>query len=208
MGQELDVVQKLERRKLYVLGPLEIAPGNFAVGEMSYAAIKGKFPHYNALRQKLYEQRKKDAADAIGELETCLTTAETELRKTTAAKESAEKRIEALEKELTKEKENRVADVKHLKKEMRKMRMAKLKGNDDFRNNALVQALIGENRELLDALTPFADCKVANDVKNEESYNGLLKAKHLRHAKELLARLLEEKKAEVKEALAKIEEKK
>jgi hypothetical protein len=196
MGQELDVVQKLEKRKLYVLGPLEIAPGNFAVGETSYAAIKGKFPHYNALRQKLYEQKKTAAADAIGELETCLMTAETELRKTTTAKESAERRIESLEKELAKERDNRAADVKHLKKEMRKTRMTKLKNSDELKNNDLVQALIGENRELLEALTPFAECKVANDVKNEESYNGVIRAKNLRVAKELVARLEEEKKEE------------
>jgi len=80
----------LEKSKMYVLGPLEISPYQFAVGERSYIAIKGNMPKYNAMRQKLYLQNKKDIADAIGELEARALAAEKFYEESISARKSAE----------------------------------------------------------------------------------------------------------------------
>lgn len=84
----------LRKEKMYVLGPLELSPGQFAVGERSYVAIKDNMPYYNSMRQEFYLKGDSAAGDAIGELETRALTAEKALEQLTAAKKSADKKIE------------------------------------------------------------------------------------------------------------------
>lgn len=92
-------VEKLNKRKMYVLGPLEFAPRNFAVGERSYEAIKGKMPYYNRVRQDFYLKGKKELGDAIGELETRALTAEEALCEMTLEKKAADAKIKVILKE-------------------------------------------------------------------------------------------------------------
>jgi hypothetical protein len=89
----------LEKEKMYVLGPLELCPHQFAVGERSYAAIRGKMPYYNAMRQDLYQAGKKELGDAIGELEARALTAEEALKEMTAAYKAAKAKIESIAEE-------------------------------------------------------------------------------------------------------------
>jgi len=109
-------LEKLHKEKMYVLGPLEISPGNFAVGERSYIAIKDKMPYYNDMRQKFYLNGDKEFGDAIGELETRALTAEDALKRMTSAKKSAETKIETLNDEIKELKE----EIVFLKKEREK----------------------------------------------------------------------------------------
>lgn len=106
-------LESLYREKMYVLGPLELCPGQFAVGERSYIAIKGKMPYYNEIRQKFYLEGNKELGDAIGELETRALTAEAALDKMTAAKKSVDTKLKAATEEITAIKKNMEA----LKKE-------------------------------------------------------------------------------------------
>jgi len=117
-------LDNLYKEKMFVLGPLELSPGQFAVGERSYAAIKGNMPYYNELRQKLYLDGHKEAGDAIGELESRATTAEAALERMTSAKKSAEtkvksltEQIETLNKEHAEELKKAVTEAKRDKKE-------------------------------------------------------------------------------------------
>ena len=120
-------LEKLHKEKMYVLGPLEISPGNFAVGERSYIAIKDKMPYYNDMRQKFYLNGDKEFGDAIGELETRALTAEDALKRMTSAKKSAETKIETL-----------LEEVKKLEKEMSSLKheIEKFKKN---KNNKMLQ---------------------------------------------------------------------
>jgi len=91
----------LHKEKMYVLGPLELSPGQFAVGERSYIAIKGNMPYYNEMRQKFYLKGNAAVGDAIGELEARALTAEKALARVTAEKKSADKKIDDLTEDLT-----------------------------------------------------------------------------------------------------------
>ena len=95
-------VASLHKSKIYVLGPLELAPNQFAVGERSYAAIRGNMPYYNDMRQKFYLNGEKEFGDAIGELEARALAAEEALAKMTAARKSSDRKVELLTKELKK----------------------------------------------------------------------------------------------------------
>lgn len=106
-------LESLYRERMYVLGPLELCPGQFAVGERSYIAIKGKMPYYNEIRQKFYLEGNKEIGDAIGELETRALTAEAALDKMTAAKKSVDTKFKASTEEIAALKKNMEA----LKKE-------------------------------------------------------------------------------------------
>jgi len=90
----------LHKEKMYVLGPLELSPGQFAVGERSYIAIKGNMPYYNEMRQKFYLKGNSAVGDAIGELEARALTAEKALARVTAEKKSADKKIDDLSEDL------------------------------------------------------------------------------------------------------------
>jgi len=90
----------LHKEKMYVLGPLELSPGQFAVGERSYIAIKGNMPYYNEMRQKFYLKGNAAVGDAIGELEARALTAEKALARVTAEKKSADKKIDDLSEDL------------------------------------------------------------------------------------------------------------
>lgn len=90
----------LDKEKVFVLGPLEISPGHFAVGERTYAAIKGEMPRYNAMRQEFYLNGEKEAGDAIGCLEARAKTAEAALARMRIARKSAETKVTALAKEI------------------------------------------------------------------------------------------------------------
>lgn len=89
-------MSNLNKEKMYVLGPLELSPGHFAVGEKSYLAIRGNMPYYNGMRNEFYLSGNKEAGDAIGELETRAITAEAAYEKMTVAKKSADKKFENL----------------------------------------------------------------------------------------------------------------
>lgn len=102
----------LEKEKMFVLGPLEICPGQFAVGERSYAAIKGNMPYYNDMRQKFYLDGNKEAGDAIGELEERAKTAEAALERTMSAKKSAESKLKSLKEEFEKVTKEHKAEIK------------------------------------------------------------------------------------------------
>lgn len=102
----------LEKEKMYVLGPLELCPGQFAVGERSYAAIKGNMPYYNDMRQKFYLDGNKEAGDAIGELETRAKTAEAALERMTAAKKSTETKLKAITEEFETAKKAHKEEIK------------------------------------------------------------------------------------------------
>lgn len=106
-------LESLYREKMYVLGPLELCPGQFAVGERSYIAIKGKMPYYNEIRQKFYLDGNKEIGDAIGELETRALTAEAALDRMTAANKSSLTKLKAATEEVAALKKNMEA----LKKE-------------------------------------------------------------------------------------------
>ncbi len=106
-------LESLYREKMYVLGPLELCPGQFAVGERSYIAIKGKMPYYNEIRQKFYLDGNKEIGDAIGELETRALTAEAALDRMTAANKSALTKLKAATEEVAALKKN----MEELKKE-------------------------------------------------------------------------------------------
>ena len=90
----------LDKEKVFVLGPLEISPGHFAVGERTYAAIKGEMPRYNAMRQEFYLNGETEAGDAIGCLEARAKTAEAALARMKIARKSAETKVTALAKEI------------------------------------------------------------------------------------------------------------
>lgn len=113
-------VESLQKEKMYVLGPLEICPGQFAVGERSYAAIKGNMPYYNDMRQKFYLSGQQEFGDAIGELETRALTAEAALDKMTSAYRSSVTKNKALTEELEKIKKEHAAEIKKIKKENKK----------------------------------------------------------------------------------------
>lgn len=81
---------------VYVLGPLELSPGHFAVGAVSYAAIKGNYPHYNAMREQFYIDGNKAAGDAIGELETRAVKAEEQYTRMRALHKADTARIATL----------------------------------------------------------------------------------------------------------------
>ena len=101
---------------MYVLGPLELSPNNFAVGERSYAAIKGNMPYYNGLRQKLYVKGNKQAAEAIGELEARAEMAEEELKSMTSSRDSYKSKLEDLKKEFDEFKKENVEAIKNYAK--------------------------------------------------------------------------------------------
>lgn len=182
-------IKKLEKKTVYVLGPLELSPGHFSVGEKSYAAIKGKFPYYNELRQRLYEDGMTEAADALGEIETCAMTAEEEYKKSVEAKEAADRKIDALTKQIEKDAETHEKALKDLRKMLRRKKAKKMTSKD----GVVVTVAEDEPDELLDiniqlraALEPFAECKVAKEYKDDEIFVSNLKVKHLRYAKKLL----------------------
>lgn len=105
-------IESLHREKMFVLGPLEICPGQFAVGERSYAAIKGNMPYYNDMRQKFYLDGNKEAGDAIGELEERAKTAEAALERMMSAKKSAESKLRSLTEEFEKVTKEHKAEIK------------------------------------------------------------------------------------------------
>ena len=113
-------LEKLHREKMYVLGPLEISPGQFAVGERSYAAIKGNMPYYNDMRQRFYLNGQKEFGDAIGELETRALTAEEALAQMTSSHKSAVSKNKALTEEMEKLVKQHAAEIRKIKKEDRK----------------------------------------------------------------------------------------
>lgn len=90
----------LDKEKVFVLGPLELSPGHFAVGEKTYAAIKGEMPFYNAMRQEFYLNGEKEAGDAIGCLEARAMTAEAAFARMKQGRKSAETKVIALTKEI------------------------------------------------------------------------------------------------------------
>jgi len=110
----------LNKEKMYVLGPLEIAPNQFAVGERSYAAIKGNMPYYNELRQRYYMDGNKEIGDAIGELDTRAQTAEAALEAMTAKHKFAKSRIDALTEEIKELKKEHESELKRIAKEKKK----------------------------------------------------------------------------------------
>lgn len=116
-------LEKLHKEKMFVLGPLEISPGQFAVGERSYAAIKGNMPYYNELRQRYYMDGNKEVGDAIGELDTRAATAESALKRVTRANKALEERITEITKELNELKKEHDKLVKKINKNK--------KGSDD-----------------------------------------------------------------------------
>jgi len=109
-------LEKLYKEKMYVLGPLELCPGQFAVGERSYAAIRGNMPYYNDMRQKFYLEGNNEVGDAIGELETRAITAEKALAEMTSAKKSVETKLKALNEEFEKAKKEHAEAIKKIKK--------------------------------------------------------------------------------------------
>ena len=113
-------VESLHKEKIYVLGPLELSPGQFAVGERSYAAIKGNMPYYNDMRQKFYLNGEKEFGDAIGELEARALAAESALKRMTSAHKNAVAKIEALTTEAEKLKKEHLEEIKKIKKEHNK----------------------------------------------------------------------------------------
>ncbi len=113
-------VESLNKQKMYVLGPLELCPGQFAVGERSYAAIKGNMPYYNDMRQKFYLKGNNAVGDAIGELETRALTAEDALAKMTSEHKSAVAKNKALTEEIDKIKKEHAAEIRKIKKEDKK----------------------------------------------------------------------------------------
>lgn len=113
-------VESLHKEKMYVLGPLELCPGQFAVGERSYAAIKGNMPYYNDMRQKFYLNGDKEFGDAIGELETRALTAEAALDRMTSAHKSAVTKIKALTEEIEKLKKEHEQELKKAKKDSKR----------------------------------------------------------------------------------------
>ena len=113
-------LENLTRERLYVLGPLELSPGHIAVGEISYAAIKGKMPYYNSLRQKYYTDGHKEVADAIGELETRAVAAEKWLAKMTESKNKAKEKIKLLLAEMEAMKEAHEDEIKRLRRSKNK----------------------------------------------------------------------------------------
>ena len=113
-------VESLHKEKMYVLGPLELCPGQFAVGEKSYAAIKGNMPYYNDMRQQFYLKGNNAVGDAIGELETRALTAEAALDRMTAAHKSALAKNKALTEEMDKLKKEHAAEIRKIKKEDKK----------------------------------------------------------------------------------------
>ena len=120
-------LEKLHREKMYVLGPLEISPGQFAVGERSYAAIKRNMPYYNDMRQKFYESGQKEFGDAIGELETRALKAEESLAQMTSAHKSAVSKNKALTEEMEKLKKLHASEIRKLKKDDKKKSVPFLK---------------------------------------------------------------------------------
>lgn len=109
-----------KRPKLYVMGPLELSPGHFAVGERSYEAIKGKMPLYNKLRLALECEGRKAEADAIGELEARAVEAERSEEETQKAWSRALLRVEVadhLERLCGRYKRAKKAQMRKLRKE-------------------------------------------------------------------------------------------
>ena len=102
----------LEKQKVYVLGPLELSPNQFAVGERSYAAIKGNMPRYNAMRQKLYLSGKQELADAIGELEARAVAAEQALESMTSSRNSYRSKLDELKNEFEAFKKQNAAAIR------------------------------------------------------------------------------------------------
>ena len=116
-------LESLYREKMYVLGPLELCPGQFAVGERSYIAIKGKMPYYNEMRQKFYLDGNKEVGDALGELETRALTAEEALDRMTSANKSSLTKLKAATEEVAALKNNLEAmkkDHEDIKKKLEK----------------------------------------------------------------------------------------
>lgn len=113
-------LESLHKQKMYVLGPLELCPGQFAVGERSYAAIKGNMPYYNDMRQQFYLKGDREFGDAIGELETRALTAEDALAKMTSEHKSAVTKIKTLTEELEKIKKEHASELRKIKKEDKK----------------------------------------------------------------------------------------
>jgi CHASE3 domain sensor protein len=116
-------LESLYREKMYVLGPLELCPGQFAVGERSYIAIKGKMPYYNEMRQKFYLDGNKEVGDAIGELETRALTAEESLDRMTSTNKSSLTKLKAATEEIAALKKNLEAmkkDHEDIKKKLEK----------------------------------------------------------------------------------------
>jgi len=113
-------VRLLDKEKMYVLGPLELSPGQFAVGERSYAAIRGNMPYYNDMRQKFYLNGQKEFGDAIGELETRALTAEEALERMTNAHKSVKLKIENLTEEFDALKKEHASALKKLSKNTKK----------------------------------------------------------------------------------------
>lgn len=150
-------LESLHRERMYVLGPLELSPGNFAVGERSYIAIKGNMPYYNDMRQKFYLDGNTAAGDAIGELETRANTAETTLDKLIATKKAVDVKLKAAQEEIAALKKNleestkRDEDIrrrleiegKRLTRQVKKLedKLAKIEkketGNDDSSNTTI-----------------------------------------------------------------------
>lgn len=110
------------REKVYVLGPLELSPGQFAVGETTYSAIKGRWPYYNDMRQKLYLEGKKEIADAIGNLEARAKAVEAKLDEKSAKLRATEMKLREANKMcegLQKVRGNLIAELEKLKKAKR-----------------------------------------------------------------------------------------
>jgi uncharacterized coiled-coil DUF342 family protein len=89
-------MKSLIEDKMYVLGPLELCPGQFAVGERSYEAIKGKMSYYNSMRQNFYLEGRADAGDAIGELEARAVTAEKAFNRMKESRRQCQNKIKHL----------------------------------------------------------------------------------------------------------------
>lgn len=128
-------IESLHREKMYILGPLELSPGQFAVGERSYIAIKGNMPYYNEMRQKFYLEGNKEAGDAIGELEGRAKAAEAALIRITSAKKKAEEKSKELTEEIEKLKKEQKDEIKKaVEKALSKRKEAKFfkeeKGKD------------------------------------------------------------------------------
>ena len=98
----------LDKKEVFVLGPLELSPGNFAVGPFTYSAIRGSWPRFNQIRQQLAQQDWKEASDAMGIFEARALAAESfidgkdaEIKSLKAKNKDAERKAAAREKELS-----------------------------------------------------------------------------------------------------------
>lgn len=90
------------KEEIYVLGPLELSPGNFAVGIKSYEAIRGEMPHYNKIRYRLNVAGDHEAAEAIGSAEYRAQAAEEALGRENTRRKIAEGRVRTLEEQIAK----------------------------------------------------------------------------------------------------------